>query len=112
MKKRKFYEEFFEMKFECELVQKKRCSPEEQQIYLEMEEREEELPFDIFKYPGEAEAFGRYVELDVDKEHLQEYYTLIQTKKLNTIKNCVVFFTVLTIISMIVALFLALNTCA
>ena len=96
------------MKSACELAQEKRCSPEEEQMYLEMEKKGEELPDDVFQINGDADSFVRYTELDIDKEHLREYYTLMQIRKLNTIKNCVVFFTVLTVISMIIALFVSL----
>ena len=111
MTKREFYDDFYKKKDELGLIRRESCSPEENQMFLEMVKNNEELPLDVFQY-SETDGFYRYVSLEIDKEDLQEYYTLKQLETLNIIKNCMSFFVILTVLSMIVALFLGLSTCA
>lgn len=88
------------MKYGIDLCEKTDCSDEENAIYERMS-KQGELPADIIK--GDGGYFYKVKPLYNTPEELQEYCTLMQTKYLHTIKNCVVFFTTLAVISLVIS---------
>ena len=95
-------------KYEFDLLQKIPCSKSENKKYKELLENGQELPKGVFRYKyfddSESNEFYTVYEPDLTEQEIVEYLTYKKLEILNTIKNCVVFFTVLTVISLIVYL--------
>ena len=91
-----------------------RVADEEQELYRKMSEMGEALPEGV--YEGKNE-YGKYfyrvpnIE-DLTKEEWVEMVLHCQLKSINTIKGCVIFFTVLTVISLILTLILSILSAA
>lgn len=102
-------------KFELDLLQRIPCSKEENQEYARICKEGGELPKGVYAYVstnGEQSAeFYTIYEAELTEQELAEYLALRKLSMLRTIKNCVLFFTVLTIIGLvaIVLLFLGAN---
>jgi hypothetical protein len=110
MKKREFYKQLYALKMENGMAHKEKCSEEENQIYLQMVKQKQELPNDIWRESDKdgvlLNKFYRVVFEEITKEEFEEYCLLKQSQMLDnlgTIKKCVVFFTVLTVISLVLA---------
>ena len=93
-------------KFEFDLLQKIPCSKQENKEYQNLLKAGGVLPDGVFAYVydnGETSTSEFYTvyETDFTEAEIQEYLTYKQMSLIRTIKNCVVFFTVLTIIGMI-----------
>ena len=103
--KDKFDEKLLQLKRDNGLCFEVACSEEENQEYMELIKQKKLLPKEIIrKELSNGNAPDRYykeIPIDISQEELQEYCMLKQTKNINTIKNCVVFFTVLTVISLV-----------
>ena len=102
--KSKFNEELLQLKYDNDLCEEVYCTKEENRIYLEMIKHKQKLPLDILKCDGAeglSDSFYRVVPFKITHEELQEYCLLKQTKYLKTIKKCVVFFTMLTVVSLV-----------
>ncbi|MBQ4323136.1 MAG: hypothetical protein IJC19_04275 [Clostridia bacterium] len=111
--KTEFYEKFLQLKYDEGLCKEIDCTEEENHIFLEMLHKKEKLPIDIIRRTDTNGAalnkFFRVVPMEITHEEIQEYYALKQSKNLNIIKNCVVFFTILAVISLAATLILTLN---
>ena len=110
--RKKFDEKVLELKYDAGLCREIDCTEEENQKFLEMLKRKEELPFDIARRDEngtKSDRFYRVVPLNITAEEIQEYCALRNTKNIQTIKKCVVFFTTLAVISLLIALFLLLS---
>ena len=105
----KLDEKLLQLKYDCGFCVEVDCSEEENQAYLELLKQKKKLPIDVVQRNDNLNKFFRVVPMDISHEELQEYCLLNQTKNLNTIKNCVVFFTILTVISLIATVFLLLS---
>ena len=110
MKKSEFYENLFQLKYDIGLCQEIDCSEEENRMYLEMLKQKKELPSGIIRRVesngAKLNQFYRVVPLEITPEEMQEYCALKQTKNIQIIKNCVVFFTVLSVLSLIAGILL------
>ena len=98
-------------KFQFDLLQKIPCSAQENKKYQDILKAGGTLPEGIFAYVsanGEefTTQFYTIYETDLTEAEIQEYLTYKQLSLIRTIKNCVVFFTALTVTGMIVAFFL------
>ena len=87
------------------LLQEMPCTKEDNKKYRDMVKRGEALPEGIFQYETSDgfvldEFYSIYDPQLTDKAQ-QEYIALMQYKEIKTIRRCVVFFTVLTVISLI-----------
>lgn len=98
-----------EYKEKFDLIQKIPCTREENKAYSQMLKNGQPLPQGVIKdeYAGEgyAEFYTVYTP-DLSEKEIQEYLTYKKLALLNTIKNCVLFFTVLTIIGLVSGLLL------
>lgn len=103
----KLYKDLLELRCDSGLYQAVDCSEEENYTYLEMLEQGKELPKDVIRRidsnGAELNQFYRVAPMKMTSEEMQEYIRLKQAKDLHTIRNCVVFFTVLTVIFLVVA---------
>lgn len=105
MAKRNIEKEIFHTKLELGLIQKIPCSKEDNEKYYETIKRGEGLPEGVCE-DDYTETFYTLCKPDLTHEQRQEYILLRQYEKIKTIKNCVVFFTVLTIISLVASIIL------
>ena len=95
------------LKLEFGLSKKVPCSKLLSEKCVELKKSGKSLPEDVFTNPNGE--FFTIQELDLSEEEIAEYLNYKKIKMLKTIKNCVVFFTVLTVISMIVVAIMLLN---
>ena len=98
-------------KFEFDLLQKIPCSQEENKAYLDLLKAGQPLPEGVFRYEYqsgiESDEFYTVYEPELTADEIAEYLTYRKLHMLRTIKNCVVFFVVLTIVSMVLGFILA-----
>jgi len=96
-------------KFDFDLLQKIPCTRQENKEYKQLREKGE-LPKGVYEYQYEGGTdsgeFYTIYEPELTPEEIAEYLTYKKLSLLKTIKNCVVFFTVLTIISLAASLLL------
>ncbi len=95
-----------EYKFKFDLLQKIPCTKEENKVYAKLLKDGGTLPEGVYAYVYESGAessdeFYTIYEPDLTEAEIAEYLTYKRLSILNTIKNCVMFFTVLTIIGMV-----------
>lgn len=93
-------------KFEFDLLKRIPCSKQENKEYQKLLEEGKALPEGVFAYVyyvGQTSATDFYTigETDLTESEITEYLTYKKLSFLRTIKNCIMFFTVLTIIGMV-----------
>ena len=93
--------EAYKEKFD--LIQKIPCTKEEDKAYSQMLKNGQPLPEGIERqeFSDGYEEFYTVYKPDLSEKEIQEYLTYKKLSLLNTIKNCVLFFTVLTIIGLV-----------
>lgn len=99
-------DEIVTYKLDFGLLQKIPCTKEENKKYEDLLNNGKPLPDGVFSYienngKESNDTFYTIYETELTKEEINEYLALKKLKLLNTIKNCSVFFVVLTIISII-----------
>lgn len=92
--------------YEFNLLQNVACTKKENEEYAELVKAGEELPEGIRAYvdsDGDVsdKVFYRVYAADLTEGERDEYFTLTRLSLLKTIKNCVLFFTILAIIGLI-----------
>ena len=101
--------ELYQLRFENDLLQKIYCSDADFKKYLQMLKNGEKLPDGVFQESseyGQSISFYTIYESDLTEAEKSEYLLLKQLVAIDhirTIKNCVVFFTVLAIISLVLS---------
>ena len=103
-----------EHKVEFGLLQKIPCKNQENMEYQRLLNAGGTLPKGVFPYVydnGETSATEFYTvyEADLTEAEIREYLTYKQLSLIKTIKNCIVFFTVLTVIGMVAGFLLAIG---
>ena len=93
-------------KFEFGLLQKIPCSKQENKEYHKLLEDGGTLPEGVFAYTFDdctlTGEFYTVYETDLTESEKNEYLTYKKLNLIKTIKDCVLFFTILTIIGLIV----------
>ena len=107
-------EELRTHKFEFDLLQKIPCTKQENKEYQQLLKDGGTLPEGIFAYvydTGETSTSDFYTiyETDLSESEIREYLTYKQLSLIKTIKNCILFFTVLTIIGMVACFLIMIN---
>lgn len=102
-------------KFAFDLFQKIPCTKQENKEYQKLLKDSGTLPEGVYAYvydTGETSTTEFYTihETDLTESEIREYLTYKQLSLIRTIKNCVMFFTVLTIIGMIAYILIMINT--
>jgi len=94
-------------KFDLNQGKKVYCNKKESTAFAKLISSDKALPDGVFKnsqdsddFYDENTSFYRMEQTNFSHEKIQEYLQFKQTKYLHTIKNCVVFFTVITAISL------------
>ncbi len=98
-------EELRRMRFELGLTEKVYCDEEEEESLKKMKKEKLPLPDDI--KIDEHEYFYRYIDTDLSEQEIKQLILYRQTSYLLSIRNSMIFFVVLTIISIIVSLIIA-----
>ena len=105
--KRSIEEDLILLRSEVLLHQKIDCSKEDNKRYNQMKKDGQPLPEGVYEYhtDGGTEAGEFYTVYipEITKEDRLEYILLKQHQQLKTMKNCLVFFATLTIISIVLA---------
>ncbi len=107
-------EELQSYKFDFDLLQRIPCSKQENKEYQKLIKDGGVLPEGVFAYvydSGEASTTEFYTiyKADLTESEIAEYLTYKKLSLIRTIKNCVVFFTVLTIIAMVAYFLIVMN---
>jgi hypothetical protein len=91
--------------YDLGILVKEACTEEENEQLSFMEEQGEKLPEDVHKY-AQPNTYYRLVKSNMTEDEITRVIMLKQTQYLRTIKNCLVFFVALTIISFFWAFFI------
>lgn len=106
-------EELEDLKYRNGLLQKIDCSIEDTKKYQQMIKNGEPLPDGVFQYKDQTgtpvDSFYTIYQADLDEKEKLEYFILKQSLHIQTIKNYVLFFTVLAVISLLFWVLLLLN---
>lgn len=103
--KTRLRDELNDYKLEFGLKEKRLCSTEENKRYQNLIKNGEKLPDGVYTEidaDGEisTNSFYTMVDTDLTDDEIKEYIALKQLKLIKTIKNCVLFFTILTLIGL------------
>lgn len=101
-------------KYEFDLLQKVECSKEDCKKYKEMVENNQTLPEGVYRYTYEngevsPDLFYTIYKPDLTDAEIAEYLSYKQLGYIRTIKNCVLFFTIMAIISLAASLLAVLG---
>ena len=101
-------------KFEFDLLQEIPCTKQENKEYQKLLKDGGTLPEGVYAYVYDngitsTTEFYTIHETDLTESEIREYLTYKQLSLIRTIKNCVMFFTVLTIIGMIAYFLIMMN---
>ena len=97
-------EEITQNKIDLGFYQIKPCSYDENQQLKELKNQGKPLPENINEYNSEyAGEFYTVHKPNLSEKEMQDYIAFKHLRLLKTIKNCVLFFTVLTIVNIIAA---------
>ena len=100
-------------KFDLGLLQRIPCTKEENKVFCRILKEGGQLPDGVYRYTSEGNEapteFYTIYEPDLTEEEKAEYLTYCRLSMLKTIKNCVLFFTVLTIIGLVATVLLLLG---
>ena len=81
------------------------CTEQENSEYMKMRKNGEPLPQGVREYSNAPNEFYKIHDPELSKEELAEFLTYKQLSLLNTIKKCVVFFTVSAVIGLVFGVF-------
>lgn len=103
-------EKLTELRTESGLIVKTPCTEEEKKLYFEYIKNKEALPDGVkvkeyTEYGEKQYSFYTLTESNLSDQEKSEYILLKQLKSIETIKKCMIFFTALTIISLIFSFF-------
>ncbi|MBO4868354.1 MAG: hypothetical protein J5585_01445 [Clostridia bacterium] len=98
--------ELQQFRFDMNFLQKIDCTKEENNTYQRMLKNGESLPNGVYQYKDPTteeyiQSFYTVWDPELTDAEKQEYIKYKELLHIKTIKNCVVFFTVLTIISLV-----------
>lgn len=109
--------ELEELREQMGLLGEKICPPEDQKMYSKMCEENKPLPINIqekFDDLNDSTYFYEkgYTDLTPDEQQQYLFLKLLDSshsidKKMKTIKSCIVFFTIIAIISLVATLFVS-----
>jgi len=100
-------------RFEENLLQKIDCSKEENNEFKKLLKSNNDLPDGVYEHKSELNEglgdFYRVYETDLSKDEVEELLQLKSLQHLKTIKYGIIFFVVLTVISLICSIILITN---
>lgn len=100
--------------FDFDLLQRIDCSYQENNEFQKILDEGGTLPEGVFSYKDDENTeatfgFYRIYQTDLTEEEMQQYLTYKKLSLLRTIKNCAMFFTGLTIVSIVLTLIYILS---
>ena len=102
-------QELMDLRLEVGLLQKTNCSSQENKEFSNKIKAGDALSDRVYQYMLEGQPVDEFYKIyDTELKGTQkiEYIMLKQYKLIKTIKNCVVFFTTITILSILVYMFI------
>ena len=109
MKQDNIKEELLDYKLKSGLLEKRDCTPEENQQYNNILANNGTIPENICAYVYDnSEApleFFELIDTDLTQEEKKTFIALKQLNYLKTIKNCLLYFTISSIVATLVVLF-------
>ena len=93
---------------ELNIIQAEYCSEDEEKIFVKLEKEKQPLPEGIYVDNTNRTHF-RCIKTDVTEDEIKKLYLFRQTKYLRSIKNSMIFFVVLSIISLFFYILVASN---
>ena len=99
-------EQLAQFRYDHGLIQQIECSKADRKAYLELLKSGGKLPNGVFQSDedhGEVLFYTIY-KADLSKDELEEYLSYKKIRLLKSIKDCAVFFVVLTVIALVLAL--------
>ena len=90
-------------KFEFGVLKRVPCTKQENKEYAKLLKDGETLPEGVYAYDYDLSAFYTVCGTDLTENEIREYLTYKQLGFIRTIKNCVVFFTTLSIIGLVIS---------
>jgi len=99
------YKELEKLKFDLGIIQKVYCGKVEEEEFKRLKKLNQPIPEDI-EIDIVNDSHFRYAEIDMTKEEIKELLLYRQVKYLETIKNSIKFFVVLTVMSIILSFFI------
>ncbi|UOO38517.1 hypothetical protein IZU99_04500 [Oscillospiraceae bacterium CM] len=97
-------DELRQMRFELNLIQKVYSSKEEEKQYSKLKKEKQQLPEGVL---SDDTGFYRYIESDLTREELESFFLYRQVLYLKSIRSSMLFFVVLTVISLFITLVFA-----
>ena len=98
-------EQLDEYRLKYDLYDQRLCTSEENKAYRELLKQGEKLPEDVYPLDtarlSDEKEFCELLHSELTDAEITEYLTYKKLDMLKTIKNCIVFFTVLTVIALI-----------
>ena len=95
------------MEFNAELLRRIDCTEDENKKYAEMMAKGNPLPDGVYSYVTDGVAINEFYTVQdpgLTEEEKRKFILLKQYEAIRTIKNCVVFFTALTALGILVSL--------
>ena len=91
------------------------CTDQENAMYADMKNNREALPENVRQYKNTntdqyVDKFYYLKESKLTDSEWQEYLRYVELNRMNTIENCIIFFTVLTIIIFILGFIIFVNS--
>ncbi len=104
-------EELRELRYKSDLLQKVDCSAAENKQYAEALKKGEPVPDNLYRYVDgndqPTDSFYREEGAELSPEERLEYIRLLELSHINTIRKCVLYFTIVSIASAVLALLCA-----
>ena len=82
---------------------KQPCTDEENKQFDMLKKQKQRLPEDVYPYE-QSDGYYRLVKSDLTDDEINRLIMLKQTQYLYTIRNCLIFFVVLSVIAILLAL--------
>lgn len=96
-----------QLRLKNNLLQKVYCSREESEKYIELLKNNQPLPKGVYQEESDVTGYSQFYTIyeankEMTPEEIEEYFLLKQSSDIRTIRNCVIFFTVLIVIVLII----------
>ena len=101
--------ELNQMQFYLNFLQRADCSNSENQKYLNDKKSGNQLPNNVIQSRENPNKFYTVKDSDLTEDEKRLYMELKKLEHIKTIKNCVLFFTVLTVIGLVATFLLSLQ---
>jgi hypothetical protein len=88
---------------ELHILKTEHCNPQQTKILREMKSKSKQLPTEFTEDPERIDEFVHLINHESTNDELLKLMLLQQAKHIRSIKNCVVFFTILGILSLLLS---------